>query len=110
MIDPIVDKIMDEAAEEFNIDKRLVINFVKYFFNWQFNAINSKYAVSYLWSNLLTITLYNKKKDSIYFEAVDEYLINNRKSANKTPTKGWVKDKNGDKTKTETTKNNNNEQ
>jgi|TARA_R110000851_G_scaffold8694_4_gene33446 hypothetical protein len=89
MIDPTIDKIMDEAAEEFNINKSLVISFVKYFFNWQFNAINAKYAVSYLWSNMLTITMFNKKNDTVYFEAVDEYLLNNRKSANKTPTKGW---------------------
>jgi hypothetical protein len=89
MIDPIIEKIIDETAEEFDISKSLVITFIKYFFNWQFNAINTKHAVSYLWSNMLTITLFNKKQDSIYFEAVDEYLLSNRKSANKTPTKGW---------------------
>lgn len=80
---------MDEAAEEFKIDKSLVIKFVKYFFNWQYLAINNKLSVSYLWQNLLTITMFNKKLDMFYFEAIDEYLINNRKSANKTPTKGW---------------------
>lgn len=90
MIDPIVDKIMDEVADELNIKRSLVTTFVKYFFNWQFNAINSKYAVSYLWSNILTITLFNKKKGKIYFEAVDEYLLKNRKNANKTPTKSWI--------------------
>lgn len=91
MVDPTIDKIMDECAEEFNIDKSTVIKFVKYFFNWQFNALNSKKYVSYVWSHLLTITLYNKKIDNKYFEACDEYLLNNRKSPNKTPTKGWIK-------------------
>jgi hypothetical protein len=89
MQDTVITTIIEETSKEFNIPKSTVILFIKYFFNWQYQAINTLQAVSYLWTGILTITLFNKKKDNKYFEAVDEYLLENRRSANKTPTKGW---------------------
>jgi hypothetical protein len=108
MIDPIITKIIKEISEEFKIPESKITGYLKYFFNWQYNALNTVYAAAYLWPNFLTITLTNRRQSQKYFEAVDEYILNNRKKANKTPTKGWINKttKNNGKTEKNIQKNN----
>lgn len=77
--DPIIEEIIEELAEEFDLPYRKVRACVSHFFKWQYWAFYKAEYACFLWDKFGSFTYFNRPDSSLFYPEAIQYYNSTKK-------------------------------